>query len=508
MSARYILALDEGSSSARAVIFDDSGRPVSEASRPLSALFPHPGWVELDPGELWNAPRECIAEAMSSANLSSADIAAVGVTTHRETIVMWDRATGEPVYNAIMWMSKQTDDIIREWSAAGFDEEFRQRTGVRNDSYFSAGKIAWLLRNVPGVRERAERGELAIGTPDVWLLWNLSGGTAHRIEPSAASRTALLNVHRAEWDVELCAMLGIPLSLLPELVSSDAHFGDLAPGVLPGSEASSGSGVVSTPVPVTAMLGDQQAGLFGQACLEAGSTKNTFGTAGVLTANVGTKPAIMDGMSSSAAWKIGSDVTYEAEGVVFHSGQTIQWMRDKLHLFSSADEVEPLARKVPDNGGVYVVPAFAGLCDPYWDREVRGAILGLTLETGAEHIARASIESLAYQTRDNVERLVAGGVQIPQLKVDGGATRNELLCQFQADILGIPVARPVGLERTVLGIAHLAGVRAGFWAARDIADRWSLERLFEPEMSDDQRETLYDGWLNAVAAARSLPPAS
>jgi len=340
---------------------------------------------------------------------------------------------------------------------------------------------------------------LAIGTPDVWLLWNLTGGTAHRIEPSAASRTALLNVHRAEWDVELCATLDIPLSLLPELVSSDSHFGDLAPGILPGSSA--------VPVPVTAILGDQMAGLYGQACLEKGSTKNTFGTAGVLTANVGKTPAIMDGMSSSVAWKIGSDVTYEAEGVVFHSGQTIQWMRDKLHLFSSADEVEPLASRVADNGGVYVVPAFAGLCDPYWDRDVRAAILGLTLSTGVEHVARASIESLAYQTRDNVERLVAGGIAIPQLRVDGGATRNNLLCQFQADILGIPVARPVGLERTVLGIAHLAGVRVGFWGVRDIADRWSLERLFEPQMSADQRETLYVGWQNAVAAARSLPPA-
>jgi len=499
MSARYILSLDEGSSSARAVIFDDAGNLVSEASRTIDAHFPNPGWVELNPADLWNAPRDCIAEAMAQASLTANDIAAVGVTTHRETIVMWDRATGEPVHNAIMWMSKQTDDIIREWSARGLDDEFRSRTGVRNDSYFSAGKIAWLLRNVPGVRARAERGELAIGTPDVWLLWNLTGGTAHRIEPSAASRTALLNVHRAEWDVELCAMLDIPLSLLPELVSSDSHFGDLAPGVLPGSSA--------VPVPVTAILGDQMAGLYGQACLETGSTKNTFGTAGVLTANVGNTPAIMDGMSSSVAWKIGSDVTYEAEGVVFHSGQTIQWMRDKLHLFSSADEVEPLASRVADNGGVYVVPAFAGLCDPYWDRDVRAAILGLTLSTGVEHIARASIESLAYQTRDNVERLVAGGIAIPQLRVDGGATRNNLLCQFQADILGIPVARPVGLERTVLGIAHLAGVRAGFWGVRDIANRWSLERLFEPQMSSDQRETLYVGWQNAVAAARSLPPA-
>lgn len=497
MTARYVLALDEGSSSARAVIFDDQGSPVSEASRAIDAIFPQPGWVELSPSDLWKAPRDCISEAMGEANLSARDIAAVGVTTHRETIVMWDRVTGEPVYNAIMWMSKQTDDIVREWSERGLDDEFRRRTGVRNDSYFSAGKIAWLLRHVPGARDRAERGELAIGTPDVWLLWNLTGGTAHRVEPSAASRTALMNIESGQWDVELLELLDIPSSLLPEIVSSVSYFGDVAPGVLPGE--------TSAPVPVTAMLGDQQAGLFGQACLDAGSAKNTFGTAGVLTVNVGNKPSIMDGMSSSVAWKLNDALTYEAEGVVFHSGQTVQWMRDKLGLFSSSEDVEPLALSVDSNGGVYVVPAFAGLCDPYWDRDVRAAIMGLTLATEAGHLARATIESLAYQTRDNVERLTAGGLDIPVLRVDGGATRNNLLCQFQADILGIPVARPIGLERTVLGIAHLAGSRVGLWDVADIADRWKLERTFEPNVSADQREYLYLGWREAVAAARSLP---
>jgi len=496
MSADYILALDEGSSSARAVIVDRDGRVISEASRSIDAIFPQPGWVELSPTDLWDAPKACIDHAMASAGLAAKDIAAVGVTTHRETIVMWDRATGKPVHNAIMWMSKQTDDIVHEWSARGLDDEFRRRTGLRNDSFFSAAKVLWLLRNVAGVRARAERGELAIGTPDVWMLWNLTGGTAHRVEPSAASRTALFNIERGEWDAEFCAMLDIPVSLLPEVVPSVGWFGDVANGVLPGAHPNA--------IPVTAILGDQQSGLYGQACLETGSAKNTFGTAGVLTVNVGSSPKVMDGMCSSVAWKFGEHITYEAEGVVFHSGQTVQWMRDRLGLFQSSHEVETLANSVTSNGGVYLVPAFAGLCDPYWDRDVRAAIMGLTLESTAAHFARAGLESMAYQTRDNVDKLIAGGIDIPVLKVDGGATQNDLLCQFQADILGIPVARPVGLERTILGIAHLAGSEVGFWSIDDIGTRWQLDRTFEPRMPADLRAELYQGWQNAVVAARSF----
>jgi len=498
MSGKYILSLDEGSSSARAVIIDGDGRIVADASRTIDPIFPQAGWVELSPADLWDAPKACIEQAMKTAHVTASDIAAVGVTTHRETIVMWDRKTGKPVHNAIMWMSKQTDDIVREWSQRGLDEEFRRRTGVRNDSYFSAAKIVWLLRHVPGVRERADRGELAIGTPDVWMLWNLTGGTAHRVEASAASRTALLNINTARWDEEFCGILDIPVSLLPEIVTSVAEFGFIAKNVLVGD--------LTHDVPVTAMMGDQQAGLFGQACLSEGSAKNTFGTAGVLTVNVGGSPKVMDGMSSSVAWELGGSVTYEAEGVVFHSGQTVQWMRDKLKLFSSSHEVEALAASVADTNGVYLVPAFAGLCDPYWDRNVRAAIMGLTLESSAAHIARAGVESMAYQTRDNVDKLIAGGINIKVLKVDGGATQNNLLCQFQADILGIPVERPVGLERTILGVAHLAGVGIGLWNVDDINERWILDRTFEPGMSADQRGELYDGWQAAVAAARSLPP--
>ncbi|MFB8387339.1 FGGY family carbohydrate kinase [Microbacterium sp. NPDC055910] len=496
MTGRYVVALDEGSSSARAIVIDDAGRTVGEASAPVATIFPREGWVEFDPQEMWDAPRRSLVLALERAGITAADVAAVGVTSHRETIVMWDRSTGVPVYNAVTWMSKQTDDIVREWSERGLDDEFRSRTGVRNDSFYSAPKIAWLLRHVPGVRERAERGELAIGTPDTWMLWNLTGGTAHRTEPSAASRTGLMSLARAQWDEEFCAMLDIPTSLLPEIVPSAGWFGDVAHDVLPAPH----------PVPVTAVLGDQQAGLFGQACLEAGSAKNTFGTAGVLTVNMGDVPRTLPGMCSSVAWQFGDKVTYEAEGVVFHSGQTIQWLRDRLGILSDAGDSEAVASSVPDTGGVYLVPGFAGLFDPHWDRNARGAIVGLTLESSAAHVVRAGIEAMAYQTRDNVDNLRRHGVEIPMLKVDGGATRNDLLCQFQADILGIPVSRPVGLERTALGIAHLAGSEVGMWARDDIHDRWQLERIFEPLMPAEQREELYRGWSDAVAAVRGLPP--
>ena len=496
MTGTHVIALDEGSSSARAIVIDSDGRTVGEASAPIETIFPHQGWVEFDPIQMWDAPRRSLALALERAHLTAADIAAVGVTSHRETIVMWHRSTGIPVYNAVTWMSKQTDEIVREWSDLGLDDEFRSRTGVRNDSFYSAAKVAWLLRHVPGVRDQAERGELAIGTPDTWMLWNLTGGTAHRTEPSAASRTGLMSLAQARWDEQFCATLGIPTSLLPEIVPSAGWFGDVAQEILPASPA----------VPVTATLGDQQAGLFGQACLETGNAKNTFGTAGVLTVNMGDVPRTLPGMCSSVAWQFGESVTYEAEGVVFHSGQTIQWLRDRLGILTNAEDSEAIASSVTDAGGVYLVPGFAGLFDPHWDRNTRGAIVGLTLESSAAHVVRAGIEAMAYQTRDNVDNLQRNGVDISLLKVDGGATRNDLLCQFQADILGIPVARPVGLERTALGIAHLAGSEVGLWARDDIRERWQLERTFEPLMPEHVREERYQGWLDAVAAVRSVPP--
>jgi glycerol kinase len=494
MTPRYVMALDEGSSSARTLIIDPDGRVVSEARRQLDFTFPRPGWVELDPVKLFEAQSSTILQAMDEAGCTGRDIASVGITTHRETAMIWDRKTGEPVHNAVVWMSKQTDDIIKRWSAEGLDDEIRQRTGLFNDSYFSAGKLAWLLENVEGCRTRAERGELAAGTVDTWLLWNLTGGKSHMTDHSEASRTMIFNLDDLGWDEHLCSAFGIPPELLPVAAPSDAYFGEALPEFL-GAE-----------VPITAILADQQAGLFGQACFEEGMAKNTFGTAGVLTINAGTRPHYVDGMTTSTGWTVGGKATYELEGVVFHSGQTIQYLRDRLHMIEDASETEAVARELADTGGVYFVPAFQGLCAPHWDREAKAAIVGITLETETKHIVRAALESIAYQTKDNVEALLKGGEEVSSLRVDGGAVRNDELCQFQADILDIPVERPHGLERTGLGVAYLAGIAPGVWTDMDeVARRWTPERVFEPRMSRDRREELYRGWQTAVRAACLRP---
>jgi glycerol kinase len=498
MKSKYVLALDEGSSSVRAVLFDENSIAQADHAVAINAIFPNPGWVELDPEAVWQATLEAIHQAMRKLRATAEDIAVVGITTHRETIVIWNHQTGQPIYNAIMWSSKQTDDIISRWSAAGFEAEIRSRTGVRNDSYFSAGKIAWLCENIDGVRDGAAAGTYAVGTMDSWLLWKLSGGARHATDFSAASRTALLNLEKAAWDLELANMLGIPTSLLPAILESDEQFGEVAPGILPGP--------MKHAVPIRSILGDQQAGLFGQACLNRGEAKNTYGTAGVLTVNVGEKPEIMDGLSSSVAWALNSKIQFEAEGVVFFSGKTIAWLRDNLGIIESSAEAESLATSLSDNGGVYMVPAFSGLCDPYWDRDVRGAIMGLQLDTTKAHLVRAGLESMAYQTYANLNTLRKGGIDIPFLKIDGGAVRNNWLCQFQADILGIPVLRPTEPERTALGAAHIAGAAVGMWDLESINDRWQLDREFVPSISDDQRESLVQGWNEAVTAAQSLPP--
>jgi glycerol kinase len=494
MTAKYVMALDEGSTSARTLIIDPDGQVVSEARQQLEVVFPRPSWVELDPIKLFKAQLSMMQRAMAEAGCTARDIAAVGITTHRETAMIWDRKTGEPVHNAVVWMSKQTDDIIRRWSAQGLDEEIRQRTGLFNDSYFSAGKLAWLLENVEGCRERAERGELAAGTVDTWLLWNLTGGRSHMTDHSEASRTMIFNIDELGWDEYLCSAFGIPLELLPAATPSDAHFGEVSPEIL-GAE-----------VPITAILADQQAGLFGQACFVEGMAKNTFGTAGVLTVNAGTRPLYVDGMTTSIGWTAADETTYELEGVVFHSGQTIQYLRDRLRMIQDASETEAIARELDDTGGVYFVPAFQGLCAPHWDREAKAAIVGITLETETKHIVRAALESIAYQTKDNVEALLKGGEDVLSLRVDGGAVRNDELCQFQADILGIPVERPHGLERTGLGVAYLAGIAPGVWTDMDeVARGWTPERTFEPRMSEDRRDELYRGWQAAVRAACVRP---
>lgn len=490
MSRRFALALDLGSTSARAVLVDEDGEAVAEARRPTEPLFPQRGWVELDPWHLWNGLRDSMAEAMAAVSATTDEIAGAGVTTSRETCLVWDRATGEPVHPAIMWMSKQTDAIVDRWRREGLDGDFRSRTGLFNDSFFSAAKLAWILDHVPGARERAEAGELAAGTLDTWLAWNLTGGRSHVTDPSEASRTALFSLASLAWDEELCAATGVPRAMLAEVLDSDAHFGEVRPADvgLPGTNA----------FPLAAIMGDQMAGMFGQGCLATGSVKNTFGTAGVLTANTGDEPAVLDGLTASVSWTLDGITDYEAEGVVFHSGQTLQWMREKLRVMGPDERSEEVAARVTDSGGVYVVPAFAGICAPHWVRDASASIVGLTLESTNEHVVRAGLDSMAYQTRDNVEAFRAGGFDVPELRVDGGATTNEILCQFQADILGVPVLRPRQLERTALGIAHVAGVAGGMWKVGDLARRWEAERVFEPRMGEDQRESLYDGWRAAV----------
>ncbi len=492
----YVLTLDEGTSSARAVLIDPDGAIVSEARRPVVPVFPHPGWVELDPVRVWESQRDAMREAMSRVGASSRDLVAVGITTSRETVVVWDRRTGEPVHRAISWMSNQTEPIVRRWREAGWDDDIRAATGVYNNPFFSASKLTWLLENVDGVRARAQRGELAAGTLDTWLLWNLSGGRVHRTDHSEASRTGLFNLHTLTWDEDLCARAGVPPSLLPEAVPSDFTFGDFDPAVFgePGGRA----------VPVTAILGDQQAGMFGQACFEHGSAKNTYGTAGVLTVNCGERPMLVDGQICSVAWTVAGRTAYEAEGTVFSSGQTLGWLRDRMKVFSSGDEIERLARLADDNCGVYFVPAFNGLGSPYWDRSPTATISGLTLESGAEHVVRAAVEAMAYQTRDNIDLLAAAGLPVAELKVDGGAAGNDLLCQFQADICGIPVHRAEQREMTALGVGFLAGIGVGVWKSPDeLAAGWTADRIFEPAMDAGQRDHLYHGWRRAVAAARA-----
>ena len=497
-AARYVLTLDEGTSSARAVLIDPDGHIVSEARRPVVPVFPHPGWVELDPARVWESQRDAMLEAMSRHGVTARELVAIGITTSRETVIIWDRRTGEPIHRAISWMSNQTEPIVRRWREAGWDEDIRARTGVYNNPFFSASKLTWLLENVPGARERAERGELAAGTLDTWLLWQLTAGRSHRTDHSEASRTGLFNLTTMSWDADLCARAGVPLSLLPEAVASDARFGDADPAVF-GELAGGSRGV-----PVTAVLGDQQAGMFGQACFEPGSAKNTYGTAGVLTVNSGDRPMLVDGQIASVAWTVAGRTAFEVEGTVFSSGQTLGWLRDRMKMFSSGDDIERLARLADDNGGVYFVPAFNGLGSPYWDRGATATISGLTLESGAEHVVRAAVEAMAYQTRDNIDRLDAAGLSVQSLKVDGGAAGNDLLCQFQADVCGIPVLRAGQREMTALGVGFLAGIGVGVWKSPDdLAGGWTADRIFEPGPDAARADHLYAGWCRAVAAART-----
>ncbi len=491
MEKAYVMGIDEGTGSARTVIFDEEGQIVAEATRELTQHYPRTGWVHHNPMEILQTQLGTMRQVLEKAKLSAQDIRTIGVTNQRETTLVWEKASGQPVYNAIVWSSRQTVDIVERWAVEGLNDDILQKTGLPNDAWFPASKIAWILEHVEGARQKAERGELLAGTIDTWLIWNLTGGQRHVTDYSNASRTMMFNIHTLRWDEELCDAFGIPVQMLPEVVPSDADFGSVGPSF--GAD-----------IPIQGDLGDQQAGLFGQTCFEPGLAKNTLGTAGVYTMNTGSEPLMLDGMTASVAWGLKGEVTYATEGVFFAAGATIQWMRDAGKLIHSAADSEWYSSQVPDTQGVYFVPAFSGLTAPYWDMHARAAIIGMSSSTNRLHIIRAGLESLAYQTKDIVDTILANSdIEIPQVRVDGGAVRNNLLCQFLADILGIPVVRPKTTEATVLGVAYMAGLSSGLWKDLDeLSALWQEDRVFEPQMSQERRDRLYKGWLAAVESTR------
>jgi glycerol kinase len=487
----FVLALDQGTTSSRAIVFDRAGTVRSVAQREFAQIYPQPGWVEHDPLEIWATQSGVMAESLAKAGIGGSDLAAVGITNQRETTILWERASGKPVANAIVWQDRRTApdcDALRE---AGHAPMIARKTGLVVDAYFSGTKLKWLLDHVPGARERARRGELAFGTVDAWLIWHLSGGAKHVTDASNASRTMLFDIHRGNWDDELLALLDIPQAVLPEVVSSC--------GVCAGAD------VLGTQVPIAGIAGDQQAALFGQACLEPGLAKNTYGTGCFLLLNTGAKAvASNNNLVSTVAWRRDGSTVYALEGSVFIAGAVVQWLRDGLKIIRSAPEIEALAAHASDNGGVYLVPAFAGLGAPHWDAYARGAIFGLTRGATDAHLARAALESIAYQSAELVRAMESdAGITLAELRVDGGATANNLLMQFQADILGVPVVRPKVAETTALGAAYLAGLAVGYWRdARDVAANWQVDRRFEPAMSRDRASALMAGWSKAVERAK------
>jgi glycerol kinase len=490
---RYVLALDQGTTSSRAILFGRDGRPVATAQREFPQLFPGPGHVEHDPEAIWDSQLAVAREALAKASVSAADVAAIGVTNQRETTLVWDRQTGRPAANAIVWQSRVSASICDRLKADGHEELFRRKTGLVIDPYFSGTKIKHLLDTVPGLRARAEAGDLLFGTVDTFLIWRLTGGRVHVTDPSNASRTLLFDIHRREWDDELLRILGVPRQMLPEVRSSSEVYGSTSAEFF-GAE-----------VPIGGDAGDQQAATFGQACFEKGSAKNTYGTGCFMLLNTGPQPVpSKSGLLTTVGWKIGGEVTYCLEGSVFIAGAVVQWLRDGLRAITSSPQIEALAAEVRDAGGVYLVPAFVGLGAPYWDPYARGTIVGLTRDTTIAHVARAAVESMAYQTRDVLDAMQKdAGITLGQLKVDGGAAVNDALLQFQADLLGVPVRRPAVAETTALGAAYLAGLAVGYWTdLSDIARNWALDREFVPSMEATERDRRQQRWRKAVERAR------
>jgi glycerol kinase len=497
---RHVLALDQGTTSSRAIIFDQTGRAVASAQREFRQIYPQPGWVEHDPDDILRSQRETAREAMRESGLKPEDLVACGIANQRETTIVWDRQTGQPIHNAIVWQDRRTAALCAELKEVGAESLVKERTGLVLDPYFSGTKVAWILDNVPGARRRAELGELAFGTVDSWLIWNLSQSKTHVTDMTNASRTLLFNIHMGDWDPELLSLLRVPRAILPDVYPSSHAFGLVAPAL------------VGVPLPVTGVAGDQQAALFGQGCHQAGMAKNTYGTGCFMLMHTGKKVVqSANGLLSTAAAQVGraidardSEKEYALEGSVFIGGAVVQWLRDELKFFDSAADVERLASDVLDNGGVYVVPAFAGLGAPHWDPHARGAIVGLTRGSSRAHIARAALESIAYQSADVLEAMQKdSGEALKELRVDGGAAANDLLMQFQADILGVPVVRPKVLETTALGAAYLAGLHTGVWSSREeIAAQWQIQRRFEPRMARSEAAGLLERWHEAVSRTR------
>jgi glycerol kinase len=488
---KYLLALDQGTTSSRALVIDESGKVVAVAQKEFTQIFPQPGWVEHDPNEIWASQIGVAADALGRAGISAKDVSAIGITNQRETAVVWDRKTGEPIHNAIVWQDRRTAPICDKMKADGLEPMITQKSGLVIDAYFSGTKVQWLLDNVPGARDKANRGELAFGTIDSWLIWKLTDGKVHVTDESNASRTMLLNIYDRSWDDELLKALNVPRSMLPEVKSSSEVYGE-STGILAG-------------IPIAGIAGDQQSALFGQMCTKPGMAKNTYGTGSFMLMNTGTEGVpSKNKLLTTIAWRRANQTEYALEGSVFITGAVVQWLRDGLKIIRTAPEVEELAASVPDNGGVYLVPGFVGLGAPHWDPYARGTIVGLTRGATSAHIARAALEGIAYQVADILLAMTAdSGVKLAELRVDGGAAKNNLLMQFQADILGIPVVRPNETETTAVGSAYLAALAVGYYKSLDeLAAHWGIDRTFEPKMSADQRQKLQAEWNKALGRAK------
>ncbi|GHH98388.1 glycerol kinase GlpK [Neobacillus kokaensis] len=493
---KFILSLDQGTTSSRAILFNKNGNVVHSAQKEFTQYFPKPGWVEHNPNEIWGSILSVIAEVLTESATKPEQIAGIGITNQRETTVVWDKETGIPVYNAIVWQSRQTSEICEELKSHSYNDLFREKTGLLIDAYFSGTKVKWILDYVEGARQKANVGKLLFGTIDTWLIWKLSGGRAHVTDYSNAARTLMFNIYDLKWDDELLEILGVPKSMLPNVRPSSEIYANTADYHFFGKE-----------IPIAGVAGDQQAALFGQTCFEQGMAKNTYGTGCFMLMNTGKKAVRSEnGLLTTIAWGLNGKVEYALEGSIFVAGSAIQWLRDGLRMINDAKDSEEYAKKVEFTEGVYVVPAFVGLGTPYWDSDVRGAVFGLTRGTTKEHFIRATLESLAYQTRDVLSAMEAdAGIQLKTLRVDGGAVKNDLLMKFQSDILNVPVERPVVNETTALGAAYLAGLAVGFWKSQEeISKLWAINQQFNPVMTKDVRENLYNGWKKAVKAAMAF----